>query len=83
MTASSVKSSRLEHDGYDKQQEKHAATAPSENAKGAIGTDGGGGDSALTFDSSTCMFWCAVALGMLVQGRSIESVSRDLLRIPR
>lgn len=28
-----------------------------------------------TVDASTCMFWCAVALGALVQGRPTESVS--------
>ena len=31
-------------------------------------------DSELPMDPSTCVFWCAVALGALVKGRPIESV---------
>ena len=31
-------------------------------------------DNELHVDPSTCVFWCAVALGSLVKGRPIESV---------
>lgn len=45
---------------------------------------GGGFDDAfgreeLPMAPSTCIFWCAVALGALVKGSPIESVSRWLL----
>lgn len=45
-----------------------------------------GGDFGSTFgrkefpmNASTCVFWCAVALGALVKGSPIESVSTFLL----
>ena len=47
------------------------------------GTGGGFGDAfgreELPVGPSTCIFWCAVALGGLVKGSPIESVSRWLL----
>ena len=39
----------------------------------AIGNAFGGGKE-LPMDPSTCMFWCAVALGALVKGSPVESV---------
>ena len=33
-----------------------------------------GGDSP-SYDPSVCTFWCAVAIGSLVKGRPVESVS--------
>ncbi|CAN0495149.1 unnamed protein product [Ectocarpus sp. 12 AP-2014] len=46
----------------------------------AIGTgDGNGtllGETQLPMDPSTCIFWCAVALGALVKGSPLESVAK-------
>lgn len=48
---------------------------------GAMPTEGSNtlGGSSHPMDPSTCIFWCAVALGALVKGIPIESVSNDVL----
>lgn len=50
----------------------------------ACATGGGFGNTLGGIDlhvgPSTCIFWCAVALGALVKGSPIESVSRLLIR---
>lgn len=57
----------------------HALASPS--ASGILSTGQAGRrearcvDSSIPMDASTCMFWCAVALGGLVQGQPTESVS--------
>lgn len=46
--------------------------------RGGVGNTFGGKE--LPVDPSTCVFWCAVALGALIKGSPIESVSEPIAR---
>lgn len=55
--------------GYDDDREEKLDARTTGGARN-LHVDGG-----LPIGSATCIFWCAVAIGALVQGRPVESVS--------